>query len=55
MLCPNCRAARLVEIAITLGDDRVTMHSCPSCERRWWDREGEAIGLPSVLELVASR
>ncbi len=55
MLCPNCRSARLVEIAMTLRDQRVTLHSCPACERRWWDREGETIGLGSVLDLVAAR
>jgi transposase-like protein len=55
MPCPNCRAARLVEIGINLHDQRVTLHSCSSCERRWWDREGETIGLGSVLDLVAGR
>ncbi|MDP8937348.1 MAG: zf-TFIIB domain-containing protein [Actinomycetota bacterium] len=55
MVCPNCRSARLVEIAMNLSAHRVTLHSCPSCEGRWWDREGETIGLRSVLDLVAAR
>ncbi len=55
MLCPHCRSARLIEIAMTLRDQRVTMHSCPSCERRWWDQDGRNIGLPSVIDLVAAR
>ena len=55
MPCPNCRSARLVEIAMTLSDQRVTLHSCPACEQRWWDSEGRTIGLPSVLELAAAR
>lgn len=55
MLCPNCRSARLVEIAMNLHDHSVTLHSCPSCEQRWWDREGQTIGLRSVLDLVAAR
>ena len=55
MPCPNCRSARLVEIAMTLRDQRVTLHSCPACEQRWWDSEGETITLPSVLELAAAR
>jgi Zn-finger nucleic acid-binding protein len=55
MPCPNCRGGRLVEITMTLRDHRVTLHSCPSCEQRWWDREGETIALRSVLDLVAAR
>ena len=55
MPCPNCRNARLVEIGMNLRDNRVTLHSCPSCEQRWWDREGEQIALRSVLELVTAR
>jgi Zn-finger nucleic acid-binding protein len=55
MVCPNCRSARLVEIAMTLREQRVTLHSCPSCEQRWWDQEGRTVGLRSVIDLVASR
>ena len=55
MLCPNCRSACLVEIAMNLHDHIVTLHSCPSCEQRWWDREGQTIAFRSVLDLVAAR
>ncbi len=55
MTCPYCRSHSLVEIAMRLNGDRVMMHSCPSCERRWWDREGQKVALRSVLDLVAAR
>lgn len=60
MTCPYCRSTPLVEIALHLGDRRqpdgtLTMHSCPACERRWWDRDGTTIALPSVLDLVGAR
>ena len=55
MACPKCRAAKLVEIGMTLADARVTLHSCSRCETRWWDREGERIGLQHVLEMASSR
>ena len=55
MPCPNCRNARLVEIAMTLRDQWVTLHSCPSCEQRWWDKDGQTVGLRSVIDLVAAR
>lgn len=54
MPCPKCRAMQLVEIALVLGGNRLTMHSCPACETRWWDREGERVGVDRVLDLAAS-
>jgi hypothetical protein len=53
MTCPNCRAARLVEIDLTLKERRVTMHACSRCDIRWWDDDGERVGLHQVLELAA--
>ena len=52
MTCPNCRTARLVQIGMTLKDRSVTMSSCSRCDTRWWDAEGERLGLPNVLELA---
>jgi hypothetical protein len=45
----------MVEIGMTLAQRRVTMHSCSRCETRWWDRDGEVIGLRGVLGLVPRR
>jgi len=55
MACPKCRAAKLVEIGMTLAEARITMHSCSRCETRWWEREGENIPLAHVLDLAAAR
>lgn len=52
MKCPKCRATRLVEIGMILRDNRLTMHSCPTCETRWWDREGEKVAIGGVLALA---
>lgn len=54
MKCPYCRAARLVLIDITIAGDRVRLHSCSRCDRRWWERNGEPVGLDTVLDLAAS-
>ena len=54
MTCPTCRSADLVEIGLKLHGELVTMHSCSVCESRWWDKGGERVSLPSVLELVAT-
>ena len=55
MNCPTCRSSAMVEIGLHVRDQVVTMHSCSACENRWWDRGGERMTLPSVLELVASK
>ena len=55
MTCPACRSNTMVEIGLRVRDELVTMHSCSACENRWWDRGGERMTLPSVLELVAAR
>jgi transposase-like protein len=55
MTCPTCRSTTLVEIGLRVHDQLVTMHSCSMCENRWWDRGGEPVTLPSVLELVAAK
>lgn len=54
MTCPTCRSTAVVEIGLHLRAQQVTMRSCPQCEMRWWEKDGERVGLPSVLELVAA-
>ena len=55
MPCPVCSTKQLVEIDITLGEARVTMHSCSRCETRWWERNGNPVEVDRVLDLAASR
>jgi len=53
MPCPMCKKHRLIVVAVTIGDDQVTMHSCSNCGARWWERDGNPVALPKVLELAA--
>jgi hypothetical protein len=55
MRCESCHDAQLIEIRLSLGDRKFTMHSCPACERRWWDRDGQRVALDGVLSTVAAR
>jgi transcription elongation factor Elf1 len=55
MACPVCRTSKLVEIAINMGDTRVTMHSCSRCDTRWWDRDGDKLAVDGILSLAAQR
>ena len=54
MICPLCRIARLVTFAMNVNERRLNMHSCARCETRWWDRDGENVGLASVLRTAAA-
>jgi Zn-finger nucleic acid-binding protein len=49
MLCPICQIARLVSITMSVNERSLTMHSCARCETKWWDCDGENVGLAKVL------
>lgn len=55
MPCPSCRASKLVEITLNVGEDAVTMRSCSKCDRRWWVRNGELVPVSGILELASAR
>lgn len=51
--CPDCSSANVININLTMEDgEPVAFYSCHQCEHRWWDREGEPLDLPAVLELA---
>ena len=54
MRCPHCRSAVVVEIRVGIAGSDFTMHSCPSCEARWWDRDGERVELSRVLSAASA-
>jgi hypothetical protein len=54
MTCTACHADVLVEIRVTIAGTKFTMHSCPSCETRWWDQDGETVEVRSVLQTAAA-
>jgi len=55
MDCPNCGTRKIVAIALNVAERRLTMRSCGVCDTRWWDSDGQSIGLGGVLELATSR
>jgi len=52
MKCAHCRADVLFEIRVTIAGTQCTMHSCPSCETRWWDSDGEKVEIGDLLAVV---
>ena len=51
--CASCGTDSVIQIELTLPDGtEVQFHSCHKCENRWWDRDGEELGLDAVLDLA---
>lgn len=54
--CTNCGARDAIQIEMTLPDGtEVNFCSCHRCENRWWDKEGEALGLDAVLDMARKK
>ncbi len=54
MKCPNCRTKEMVVITMMVGGEQVTLHSCSSCDLRWWETPEGATSLAGVLDLAAA-
>lgn len=51
--CPECGSSDWIEIELTLPEGtEVLFCSCPTCEARWWNRDGQQIALGDVLKLA---
>ncbi|MFQ5555437.1 MAG: hypothetical protein ACE5GC_08730 [Acidimicrobiia bacterium] len=51
--CASCGGSTVIEIELMLPDGtEVEFYSCHQCETRWWNRDGEALELGSVLEMA---
>ena len=51
--CGTCGADSVIQIELTLADGtEVDFYSCHHCESRWWNRDGESLGLDMVLNLA---
>lgn len=51
--CPRC-SSTLAEIRFDQAGRAMVMRSCSTCDSRWWQRDGEDVALPSILDTVAS-
>jgi hypothetical protein len=52
-VCRRCSSS-LTEIRLEQAGRMMVMRSCSTCDSRWWERDGEAVDLTSVLTTVAS-
>jgi phage FluMu protein Com len=51
--CPRCRSRQLVTIEMTVAGEHLVLNSCSACDVRWWEGDGQRLGLSDVLELAS--
>ena len=52
MKCPNCHTREMVIIEMVVSGERVALHSCSSCDLRWWESRDGMLTLSGVLDLA---
>jgi transposase-like protein len=51
--CPRCESQNVININLTMeAGDPVSFYSCHACDKKWWNKDGEPIDLPDVLEMA---
>jgi transcription elongation factor Elf1 len=55
MKCPNCQTRELVVIEMVVSGEPVALHSCSSCDLRWWETRDGLLSLARVLDLATTR
>ena len=54
LICATCGADSVIQIELKLADGtEVDFYSCHQCETRWWNQNGEDLGLDDVLDLAS--
>jgi len=53
--CPSCGQGDLISISMAVGGRDLMFSTCHLCEAKWWFREGEAVPLSSVIDLVVKK
>lgn len=50
--CPKCESQNVININLTMEEGPVSFYSCHACEHRWWNKDGEPLDLPDILDLA---
>ena len=53
--CPSCKSKETLSVTMLVGGSSFSFTSCPVCEWKGWEREGQNIPLGSVLSVVSAR
>lgn len=54
MRCPVC-SRHMVEITMQVDGKELLLRSCSNCDTKWWEKDGEQVELPGVLETASNR
>ncbi len=53
LVCGSCGQSSVIEIEMKLPDGtEVVFCSCHVCEARWWDKDGDAVAVDGIIDLV---
>jgi DNA-directed RNA polymerase subunit M/transcription elongation factor TFIIS len=53
LVCVSCGQNSVIQIEMELPDGtEVVFCSCHVCEARWWDKDGEAVAVGGIIDLV---
>ncbi len=54
LVCTECGQTSVIQIEMKLPDGTEVMFcSCHVCEAKWWDKEGEAVSVDGIIDLVS--
>lgn len=52
--CPSCGSSEVVAVTFGVGDSLVVFRTCPPCEAKWWERDGDHIDRETAIPLVTA-
>jgi DNA-directed RNA polymerase subunit M/transcription elongation factor TFIIS len=55
MRCRQCGSRDILRVELRLQDDPIVFITCPTCEARWWERDGSDVSRSAVLKGFARR
>jgi len=53
--CPSCGSQQTIHVTMSLAGSPASFTMCNSCEWKAWERQGERLGLGSVLTFASMR
>lgn len=52
--CPSCGSGEVVAVTFGVGDSLIVFRTCPPCEAKWWERDGDPIDREIAIPLVTA-
>jgi DNA-directed RNA polymerase subunit RPC12/RpoP len=53
--CPTCGSRELLRVDLSIEQQPMAFTTCPHCESRWWERDGNPLPLEAVLKAVGRK